>query len=280
MRFVARIGCPAQLDGPTSIGGLERNAAIEFYADPSNADKSFAFEAYRHHAVKHALERMFGFKCAYCESDYSATQPPDVEHYRPKGEVLCMDGQRLRPGYYWLAATWSNLLPSCIDCNRARRQIVDDDDPRLLGKGNLFPLANESQRAARPGDEVNEHPLLLDPCRDEPDDHLEFVDAGVVRAACADSGLSRRGACTIEVVGLKRWRLTRKLAGHLKMVDAAVERYREAVEDLDADPTNGRTVERLKRESAELKRMMSVDAEYSLMATQRIRRALPALFSP
>src|SRR5688500_1280853 len=118
MRAVERGQCPPGLDGPDSVGGRERARAIAFYADEANRDESFDFRAYGHDDVKLELERMFHQKCAYCESDYGATEPVDVEHYRPKGAFLRPDGSLSNPGYYWLAAEWTNLLPSCIDCNR------------------------------------------------------------------------------------------------------------------------------------------------------------------
>ena len=67
-------------------------------------------------------------KCAYCESLITNNQPGDVDHYRPKGRVMDANnkpvmittalGENPHPGYYWLAYQFSNLLPSCIDCNR------------------------------------------------------------------------------------------------------------------------------------------------------------------
>ncbi|MEF9674035.1 hypothetical protein QNM99_25505 [Pseudomonas sp. PCH446] len=45
----------------------------------------------------------------------------DVEHYRPKGAV---SEDASHPGYWWVAMDWDNLLPSCIDCNRKRKQVT------------------------------------------------------------------------------------------------------------------------------------------------------------
>src|SRR5688572_13150422 len=77
---------------------------------------SFEFKAYGDELLRNALNQHYGYKCAYCETFYGASQPVAVEHYRPKGEVIDGD-ERVRPGYYWLAANWENLLPSCTDCN-------------------------------------------------------------------------------------------------------------------------------------------------------------------
>ena len=80
----------------------------------------FNYTAYTKKPLKKALTVLFHGKCAYCESRYAGSQPMDVEHWRPKGKVETANGEY--PGYYWLAATWANLLPSCIDCNRSRKQ--------------------------------------------------------------------------------------------------------------------------------------------------------------
>lgn len=151
--------------------------------------KPFPFSRYKEVSVKNALEKLFHGKCAYCESFYAGLQPVDVEHYRPKGEV---EGVSSHPGYWWLAMEWSNLLPSCIDCNRRRNQKTpkagedrmvalraDGDFDRsrsiLTGKQSAFPLMDGSAHAARPGDDVEaEKRLLLDPTRDDPDRHLAF----------------------------------------------------------------------------------------------------------
>src|SRR5579872_571430 len=61
--------------------------------------------------VEDQLAKSYSYKCAYCERICKA----DIEHYRPKKAV---DEEAQHPGYYWLCYEWSNLLPSCITCNR------------------------------------------------------------------------------------------------------------------------------------------------------------------
>jgi hypothetical protein len=41
------------------------------------------------------------------------------------------------PGYYWLAYEWTNLLPSCYDCNSFRRHGTMKAGP---GKNERFPV--------------------------------------------------------------------------------------------------------------------------------------------
>ncbi|MGN6814526.1 MAG: HNH endonuclease, partial [Solirubrobacterales bacterium] len=161
MIAVERGPCPESLAGSRSAGGIERKKALRFFSDGERRRRAFPFRAYKGDDVKAALTTMFGPKCAYCESDVCAVGPPDTEHYRPKAEIE-IEGQRRRPGYYWLACDWENLLPSCYDCNRRRYQETTAGR-RLSGKGNLFPLEDESMRAVGPGDEILEEPFLIDP---------------------------------------------------------------------------------------------------------------------
>lgn len=167
------------------------------------------FEAYSEHVVKDALHDMFGGHCAYCESRYESVSPMDVEHYRPKAEVIEDDGTRTKPAYYWLAMNWENLLPSCIGCNRARGQEQTQADgstsSAVTGKGNLFPLLAGSVRAKSAGEETGEKPLLLDPCRDKPKPHLVFRWDGFVEPRATDEEKAApRGMSTITVCGLDR----------------------------------------------------------------------------
>jgi hypothetical protein len=70
-----------------------------------------------------ALKDLYNNKCAYCEK---LCYHPEVEHFRPKGRVI---GPNPNPyGYYWLCYEWTNLVPSCHDCNSVE------------AKGDKFPI--------------------------------------------------------------------------------------------------------------------------------------------
>jgi uncharacterized protein (TIGR02646 family) len=142
-------------------------------------NKSFPFKAYKHPDVKAALELLFHNKCAYCETRYGTTHPVEIEHWRPKGEVRTPNGIKIRPGFYWLAAEWDNLLPSCIDCNRARTQELPDRSKKVLGKANQFPVDHPNPTHIK--DIECSAPLLLNPCLDDPSQHIEFLKEGVLR---------------------------------------------------------------------------------------------------
>lgn len=170
----------------TKLTELDRARA---HINAPGPKKAFKFSVYKSDSAKSALEKLFHGKCAYCESFFASTQPVDVEHYRPKGEV---EGEAGHPGYWWLAMIWSNLLPSCIDCNRRREQVTPDASaPSLVrlveqgdrnrwrklstGKASAFPLSAGSVRASGEHDPLDvETPLLLDPTREDPAKHLGF----------------------------------------------------------------------------------------------------------
>jgi hypothetical protein len=148
----------------------------------------------------------FHDKCAYCESKISPTNlRGDAEHYRPKGNVKQYsfksratnaeleqyivghfdDAPPPQGGYFWLAYSIENLLPSCTVCNRYRKRDVFP----VKGTRLVFPEA----------DSPNEKRMLVNPVLDEPNEHLAFDDAqGMV------TPLSREGAISIDVYDLNR----------------------------------------------------------------------------
>lgn len=275
MIAVARGDCPASLAGDASRGGKERERALEFFADMANHDRKFPFRAYKNEDVVDALKEMFGLKCAYCETYRGGPMEIAVEHYRPKGGVEGDDGAIRGPGYYWLAADWSNLLASCSICNSIRYHRYPDGR-RKSGKGAKFPLVDESRRAQDPGEEVHEEPYLLDPCRDEPSEYLEFLDDGTIRAREVGETVSARGEKTIEILGLQRPSLSLERRGHATTVETALVHFWEAVDGLDRDPSDKTAQYRLRREIGELNRLMESGARFSAMARQKLEPALKA----
>jgi uncharacterized protein (TIGR02646 family) len=141
------------------------------------------------------LKHVFHGKCAYCESEISATSFGDAEHYRPKGKVT-VKGQTIddHPGYYWLAYHWKNLVPACQRCNSDR------------GKLTQFPVARQHVRTHLKGrddpDALDhlEEPLLLNPYKDDPRRHVQFGLRGIV----APRNGSIRGQETIAICQLNR----------------------------------------------------------------------------
>jgi len=224
---------PKILDEPYRNSGseFERNLALLNQGVlPGDKKVKFKFGRYSHHHVKTTLETIFHGKCAYCESFYAGTQPVDVEHYRPKGQVA---EDKDHGGYWWLAADWDNLVPSCIDCNRKRKQelpeLTEDkladiwgelsDKPLQMGKKDAFPLSPGSTRATfdedaeiRRGQLDAEERLLLDPTQDDPQKHLTFNvgerdQFSLVLPWGPDGKTSAIGLASVRIYGLNRLRL-------------------------------------------------------------------------
>ncbi len=215
---------PATLDGQNSAGAMETARNMALAAQGRHDDMVFA--AYATQPVKDALGALFHRKCAYCESLLLGNQPGDVEHYRPKKKV------RLEPisgrtqevaGYHWLAADWNNLLSSCADCNRPRRQEVNGQGVEVKGKANWFPVKDEARRAKDAKGLKKEPRLLLDPCIDDPSRHLLFHEDGSVTAK---SG-SNMGRVTITVCGLDRLELLQARAKQRKFAEGLIRNILE-----------------------------------------------------
>jgi uncharacterized protein (TIGR02646 family) len=270
MRRVVQGKVPAVLDGPNSPGGKEIANAIAFYGVPGNAEKELpgGFKAYSDPAVKAAINEIFKFKCAYCESSFGAVHPVDVEHFRPKAAVDAGGGKPRKPGYYWLAAKWSNLLASCIFCNRENTQVMPDGSSRVTGKGNSFPLTKEADRAIKPGEEKQEGRLLLNPYLDKPDAHLAFDGEGLVKPRPSAGGKeSEKGAKSIEVYGLLRRELVHARADIAKDVAARIKRL-ENLSKLQQQAPNPALLEVIRDDIAQLKGRMEPDQPYSAMVNQ------------
>ncbi|MBB6064573.1 hypothetical protein [Pseudoxanthomonas broegbernensis] len=258
---------------------------------------AFPFKAYKHDEVKRRLDAIFHGKCAYCETFYSASAPVDVEHFRPKGSV---SEDPAHPGYWWIAMAWDNLLPSCIDCNRKRKQHMVASSASLTelrenmkrqpstqsGKQDSFPIKDGSPRL-QPEDVVYtaEQALLLNPCVDVPRDHLEFVFDGTPPVSLvvprADPDPSERGAVSIQVYGLNRLGLVQertRVLRHLEFLGDLVLELGELIDQLAqpvvvsalAGTQAGTVAQRLQllldRTVTEMKAMASPTQPYSAIA--------------
>ncbi len=281
MRRVARPPEPRSLSSEKTVA--EREAVLAFYADWDGEAKYDGFRAYKALDVRAGLEKAFGLKCAYCETYYGATQPVAIEHFRPKGEVV-VDGKRVPPGYYWLASEWTNLLPSCTDCNSPRRQDLPTG-AETAGKANAFPLSSEKSRAKKPGDENKESRLLLHPYLDEPEKHLDFVwgtgsvDDGWVRPARSPSGrASTKGRVTIEVCALQRRGLVAARRARLLELVAHLESVVEAHDNVARHPDDPELLEQYDRRLADTARLVDDHAPYSAMARQVVAAYHDRLF--
>ncbi|MDU8419686.1 HNH endonuclease [Pseudomonas syringae Cit 7] len=270
MRRVERIGSvPSNLESANKGGKTERDRARDHQLDTNPKKGSFTYAGYKHDDVKRKLAALFHNKCAYCETFFSASAPVDIEHYRPKGSVA---DDPAHPGYWWLAMSWDNLLPSCIDCNRKRKQYLPDASTSLkalydsstnagmnLGKGgkqDSFPIRDSGKRlAAESYAYIDEEPLLLDPTRDDPREHLRFsVDhtspVSLVLAGSAPGRASDRGAMSIQTYGLNRLGLVQdrtRLLRRLEFLGEMILDLGITVDELKALPAQAALDNAIKR---------------------------------
>lgn len=183
------------------------------------AGRPKTLDGYDLEEVRQALLAAQGPWCAYCGGTIEEKVDP-IEHVRPKGAADGVDWSQARPPapleafyawfeaggswkvrdkarYWWLAWTWENLLYTCGKCNTAYKQ-------------NWFPCEAGSmpldERHAPPG---AERPLLVDPSREDPLDHIRFtpdLDGGAEESQMGwgPIPLTERGRWTIAVLGLHR----------------------------------------------------------------------------
>jgi uncharacterized protein (TIGR02646 family) len=194
-------------------------------------------------AAKPYLLKLFHSKCAYCESLLDGKVDSDIEMYRPKiGAIGLTREPAKNDHYWWLAYEWDNLLIACKTCN--------------FSKGQRFPV--EGERVG-PHDPVeSERPLLLDPCRDEPDDHLAFDDStGMVAPKTV------RGRATIDVLSLNRQAL----------VSARTTAAQAAVAEFDRDLPEFSSGKKLGLRTR-VESLLRAEQPYAAMVRQAIRRRM------
>jgi uncharacterized protein (TIGR02646 family) len=127
--------------------------------------KDKVLERYRKADVRDSLRDAFHGKCAYCESNTDVATWGHIEHYRPRNT------------YPERAFDWDNLLWSCPRCNSDCKQ-------------DRFPEAPDGGPP-------------LDPCADEPSDHLVF-DYDPIAHLANVYGKSTRGITTVDLLQLNR----------------------------------------------------------------------------
>lgn len=285
-----QVSKPLILDKKNKEGKTETDRAIEHYTSPTFDGTNFDFKVYSDPEVKESLIKLFKGKCAYCESGFLHVYSGDVEHFRPKGEIEEATPNK-KPGYYWLAADWDNLLLSCRNCNqKLSHSIYGFGSKKTMGKMNQFPLSN-SLKYVRKHDHLNgvtdEEPyrLLLNPCIDNPEDHLEYYKEGVIRPKNDKKGNpSQMAKTSIDVYVLQRVPLVQSREKVLIEIQAQIQRLKEAINNYDdaiGDPDKTKQIyfERvLKRELERLKNFLDPKEQYVGMARQIVGEFLKINF--
>lgn len=187
-----RIDKPAEAPEVLRTSGKNERRSLSNRYTRGEREFTFKSSIYGHKTVKDALIDAQHGKCAFCESKVTHVAYGDVEHFRPKKGVRQQAGDELeRPGYYWLAYEWSNLLFACQLCNQRQKR-------------NLFPLHDAALRARSHRDDLaQEEPLFIQPAEENPEAHIGFRQEMVF-------GKSEPGRVTVEALGLNRAALSEK----------------------------------------------------------------------
>jgi len=173
--------------------------------------------------VEDQLAISYKNKCAYCERLCKA----DIEHYRPKKGVA---EDNAHGGYYWLCYEWTNLIPSCITCNREGAKHnqfpiigVRVNAPTMLPDGNL----DLTQCKAGNAPLLNEIPFLLHPEVDRPEDYFDFeIDPNGEGIRILGNDISGRGNQTIQICLLNRKEVK------LDRVERVIDDFKVAIQSL------------------------------------------------
>lgn len=239
--------------GPKSLiekGALQKRKDCDNYDACQNdyraGKKKFESKRsiYASKEVKRILSKAHHNKCCYCEKKFFAPIFLAVEHFRPKTGVRQSRGQKEeRPGYYWLAYEWENLLLSCHDCNSTYKQ-------------TLFPLANPKRRArSHRGNTAVEKSLLVNPAAQDPREHIRF-------RGDAPEPITNIGRITIDVVGLERPSLREERLEKIAML----RRCRELTELAAKRPRNRKLRDLVNEFRNVLRSAILPNAEFSSMA--------------
>jgi hypothetical protein len=195
----------------------QTKVSADFYKGKKvNADGSVEF------TVRDSLKVLYKNKCSYCEKSSHA---PKIDHHRPKGKVV--GGGNLNYGYYWLSYEWTNLLPSCTDCNA------------IDSKGSKYPInGNRNNSHPLQGNpptlhglsliydspfNVAEHPLLLHPEYSIPENNFAFDKQGRIIGITAE-GVNTILALKLDNADLNGWR--RKIYNeHLSSFHSIIRKF-------------------------------------------------------
>ncbi|TDB66932.1 HNH endonuclease family protein [Arundinibacter roseus] len=186
------------VDGVAAIKKLNskfENGFVDFKSE------DFEKSIYGHPSVKTILIESQAYKCCFCESKIGHIEEGDVEHFRPKSGWVQDEETINKPGYYWLAYSWDNLLLSCSKCNRRHKK-------------NLFPLMPDSIRArSHHEDYTTEEPVFIHPFKENPEQFIEFREE--IPVGIDTFG---RGNMTIDKLGLDRELLNEQRRDKLRIV--------------------------------------------------------------
>lgn len=281
-----KIQPPDILTYPDGRGAKETKKAIKYYSR-ANVTKPFRFSVYSDSKVKDVLIELFKEKCAYCESRFLHVYSGDVEHFRPKGKIA--DAPNPKPGYYWLASNWDNLLLSCRNCNQKLKHLtVGKIEKETMGKMDQFPLETDGVHVQSHENDIStEEPfrLLINPCIENPEDFFKYdYGSGVIIPKPSSRKDKKMAEESIRVYVLQRVPLVQARERKSIEILAQIQRVKEAIKNLSDFSDNSNSIKQiyfdkiLKKELKKLKQFLSPQEEYLGLAKQIIGEFLDANF--
>lgn len=136
--------------------------------------------------LKDGLADLSSNKCWYCEMPQIRSDNA-VDHFRPKQK------------YPWRAFDKKNFRYACTFCNSERK---NPETGVLEGKGDKFPLFDESKRSTCEREDGREDPILLDPCEAHDPRLLDFLVDGKPTARSQNSNEKHRVDISIQLYHL------------------------------------------------------------------------------
>lgn len=259
----------------------EHLAAELFYQKKRKKFISFNHKVYKSSDVKLALIKEFNGKCAYCESYVIATSAIDKEHFRPKGSIIDEKNKtNIKPGYYWLAADWNNLLLACPNCNRTGTFTDNNLNEFVAGKLDHFPISKESKRYVKGGDfdAEEEVRLLINPCVDKPETWFVYNEEGFIFPNKTLKGhIKNKVETSIKVYGLSRSELNKKRKEKYLELQDILSHLSNYYEDYLSSHGSKKYLDRIKKCFVRIKNIKASDQEYLGMKRYIIRQELNKL---
>lgn len=210
--------------------------------------------------LKKSLAELSHRKCWYCETKENRSDN-HVDHFRPKNNVKDTN----HPGYWWLAFSWENYRYSCTFCNSRRK---DTESGTVGGKGDHFPLLDESKRCCNKSDNLNkEKPLLLDPVKPRDPGLIWFDQDGkaVPKYTEADNEIAfKRAEKSIELYHLNYCRLKETRIELYRRIKELINQGDESFNNSDRTGTSGDVT--LDKIFGELIKYISEESEYTAAA--------------
>lgn len=299
---ILKVGLDSESDGE-----WETKDAIEFYTDTKNHQEKYKrtgkrgnrtkqdYVVYKESTVRDVLTEMFHGKCAYCESKITAIYSGDIEHFRPKGKI--QEASPSKPGYFWLASEWENLLFACPYCNQTHTHKVNNGgvlEEAVFGKLDQFPLSTERYRLNHSHGLIyfsnknlysqlfnleESERLLLNPCKDDNiEKYFKYDDKGAI---ISNDGLTlieeQKAQRSILTYALHRLSLNIEREERIIEIKAQIRRVEMAIENYNNNlsATNEikvRFEEVMRDEMEVLKKFKDSDQKYAGLARYIIHK--------